>query len=55
MDNKKIKLTITGTPKKTFKSFDSTKAQGKKTVVIEKKTLKNPLRSNYSSSPGFKS
>ena len=55
MDNKKIKLTITGTPKKTFKSFDSTKSQGKKTVVIEKKNLKNSLRSNYSRSSGFKS
>ena len=37
MENKKTKLTISGKPKKSFKNFDSTKTQGKKTVVIEKK------------------
>ncbi len=36
MDNKKTKLTISGNPKKTFKNFDTTKSQGKKTVVIGK-------------------
>ena len=35
---KKTKLTISGSPKKSFKNLDSTKTQGKKTVIIEKKT-----------------
>ena len=55
MDNKKIKLTITGTPKKKFKNFDTTKVQGKKTVVIEKNNIKNPIKGNYSRSSSFKS
>ena len=38
MENKKTKLTISGKPKKSFKNFDSSKAKGNKTVVIEKKT-----------------
>ena len=37
MENKKTKLTISGNPKKSFKSFDSSKSKGNKTVVIEKK------------------
>ena len=41
MDNKKTKLTISGSPKKSFKNFDTSKSQGKKTVVIEKKNCKN--------------
>ncbi len=60
MDNKKTKLTISGSPKKSFKNLDSSKSQGKKTVIIEK-----PLRQNSkagfakpfnprSSSPNFK-
>ena len=40
MDNKKTKLSISGSPKKTFKNLDSSKTQGKKTVIIEKKTGK---------------
>ena len=36
MENKKTKLTISGNPKKSFKKFDPTKNQGKKTVVIDK-------------------
>ena len=39
MENKKTKLTISGTPKKSFKNFDSNKNKGNKTVVIEKKRL----------------
>ena len=31
MENKKTKLTISGKPKKTFKRFDSSKTEGKKT------------------------
>ena len=41
MDNKKIKLTISGSPKKSFKNFEPSKTQGKKTVIIEKKTTKS--------------
>ncbi len=41
MENKKTKLTISGSPKKSFKNFQSSKTKGKKTVVIDK----NPGRS----------
>ena len=44
MENKKTKLTISGNPKKSFKNFDTTKSQGKKTVVIEKKTNKSLIK-----------
>ncbi len=37
MENKKTKLTISGNPKKSFKKFDTSKSQSKKTVIIEKK------------------
>ena len=37
MENKKTKLTISGNPKKTFKNLGTSKTQGKKTVIIEKK------------------
>ena len=48
MENKKTKLTISGNPKKSFKNFDTTKSQGKKTVVIEKKTNKSfQLKSSF--------
>ena len=36
MENKKTKLTISGTAKKSIKNIDIAKTQGKKTVVIEK-------------------
>ena len=52
MDNKKTKLTISGNPKKTFKNFDSTKNQGKKTVVIGKSI--NKPKNFKSSTPNFK-
>ena len=38
MENKKTKLTISGSSKKSFKNFDSPKAKGNKTVVIDKRT-----------------
>ncbi len=38
MENKKTKLTISGSPKKSFKNLDSSKSQGKKTVIIDKKS-----------------
>jgi len=48
MQNKKTKLTISGDRKKTFKNFDTSKTQGKKTVVIDKK------KSGYSNKGNFK-
>ncbi len=36
MENKKLKLSISGKPKKSFKNFENTKSQGKHSVVIEK-------------------
>ncbi len=36
MENKKLKLSISGKPKKSFKNFETTKSQGKHSVVIEK-------------------
>ncbi len=38
MENKKTKLTISGSSKKSFKNFDSPKVKGNKTVVIDKRT-----------------
>ena len=37
MENKKTKLTISGTTKKSFKNFKETKFKDKKTVIIDKK------------------
>ena len=58
MENKKTKLTISGSPKKTLKTFDNPKVQGKKTVIIGKSANKqinklsqkkpSGLRSSYS-------
>ena len=36
MENKKLKLTISGKPKKTLKNFETSKSQGKHSVVIDK-------------------
>ena len=36
MEDKKLKLTISGKPKKSFKNFDTSKTQGKHSVVIDK-------------------
>ena len=36
MENKKTKLTISGTAKKSIKNIEIAKTQGKKTVLIEK-------------------
>ena len=51
---KKTKLTISGNPKKSFKNFDSSKTQGKKTVVIEKNIAKNIKKTNYTKPFGSK-
>tara|TARA_B100001063_G_scaffold245064_1_gene279582 strand:- start:120 stop:2333 length:2214 start_codon:yes stop_codon:yes gene_type:complete len=55
MENKKTKLTISGKPKKVFKDFDSSKAQGKKTVVIEKQSHKTVGRGTFNKSSGSRS
>ena len=34
MEKKKTKLTISGSPKKSFKDLSSKQTQGKKTVII---------------------
>ncbi len=47
MENKKTKLTISGSSKKPFKNFTSTKTHGKKTVIIEKSSLKPPYKSSF--------
>ena len=41
MENKKTKLTISGSPKKSFKKLDTAKTHGKKTVIIEKKSSRS--------------
>ena len=46
MEKKKLKLTISGSSRKTKDSIELAKSQGKKTVVIEKK-------SRFSSKPSF--
>jgi translation initiation factor IF-2 len=57
----KKKLTISGSPKKSFKNLTPSKPQGKNTVVIEKKTGRSSGKSGFSkpfasrpSSPKFK-
>ncbi len=48
MENKKTKLTISGDRKKTFKNFDTSKSQGKKTVVIDKKRSSHSNKGSFS-------
>ena len=40
MENKKLKLTISGKPKKIFKNFETSKSQGKHSVIINKSNNK---------------
>ncbi len=61
MEKKKTKLTISGSPKKSFKKLDSSKVQGKKTVIIEKRYGKSPGKGHFNkpfssktSHPNFK-
>ena len=48
MEKKKLKLSISGTSKKTFNSIEQAKSQSKNTVVIEKKNSKFPGKSQFS-------
>jgi translation initiation factor IF-2 len=51
---KKTKLTISGTAKKSFKNIELAKTQGKNSVVIEKQPSKFPSRGGLSRPGGFK-
>ncbi len=55
MENKKAKLTISGGPKKSFKSIDSINNKGKKTVIINKHQPKFSGNSKTIKSSGHKS
>jgi len=55
MENKKTKLTISGSPKKSFKNINNKKNQGKKTVLIDRKSTKIFNKPNFNKSSGFKS
>ena len=48
MEKKKLKLSISGSSKKTISSIEKAKSQSKNTVVIEKKTSKFLGKSNFS-------
>ena len=52
---KKTKLTISGTAKKSFKNIELAKTQGKNSVVIEKQPSKFPSRGGSSRPGSFKS
>ena len=54
MENKKTKLTISGKPKKTFKNFESSKSQGKKTVIIDNQNNKFNNKNNFNKLAGSK-
>ena len=51
---KKTKLTISGTAKKSFKNIEIAKSQGKNSVVIEKQPSKFPSRGGSAKPGGFK-
>ena len=51
---KKTKLTISGTVKKSFKNIEIAKTQGKNSVVIEKQSSKFQSRGGSSRPGGFK-
>ena len=53
MENKKTKLTISGSPKKTLKNFETSKSLGKKTVKINDQKIKSS-KSNFNKTSGFK-
>ena len=51
---KKTKLTISGTAKKSFKNIEIAKTQGKNSVVIEKQSNKFPSRGGASRPGSYK-
>ena len=48
MEKKKTKLTISGSSKKSFKNIDSSKSQGKKTVIIERQSSRVSGKGGFS-------
>ena len=48
MEKKKLKLSISGSSKKTFSSIEQAKSKSKNTVVIEKKTSKFAGKGQFS-------
>ena len=50
---KKTKLTISGSPKKSFKNLDTSGSFKKKTVIIDKKSTKAPNRTGFSKPSSF--
>ena len=54
MEKKKIKLTISGSSKKSYKNLDTSKSQGKKTVIIEKQLIKQRPKSGLNKLSGFR-
>jgi translation initiation factor IF-2 len=55
MENKKTKLTISGSPKKTLKNFETTKLQTKKSQKIDNQTNRPVNKSTFNKYSGFKS
>ena len=55
MENKKTKLTISGSLKKPFKNFSSSKNQGKKTTIIEKNSETYKDKKDFKRQTNFKS
>ena len=54
MEKKKTKLTISGSPKKSFKDLSPKQTQGKKTVIIEKHSNRPLGKGNFSKPFGSK-
>ncbi len=52
MENKKTKLTISGSPKKSFKNFEPSKTKGKKTVVIDKHSSRPFNKGSFNKTSG---
>ena len=55
MDNKKIKLTLSGIAKKSIENIELAKTQSKNSVVIEKKPSKFAPRSNFTRAASVRS
>ena len=55
MENKKTKLTISRSSKKSYKNLDTPKSHGKKTVIIEKQSIKPGTKGNFNKSSNFRS
>ena len=47
MEKKKLKLSVTGTSKKTINSIEQAKSQSKNSVIIEKKSGKISRKQNF--------